>query len=140
MSKKEPKKKLVGPWRSIHAVIWLVGLYILFTRNWLIPGIFVLFAISAIYEGLLRKYAPYAFVEEGSDQPAVQSQNTDPADNPATPVAATSAPSTPEHRYDLLPYACPNCNGPIRSHEVKWTGPHSANCPYCGTNLPMSKA
>ena len=58
MSRKEAKKKLVGPWRSIHAVIWLVGLYILISRNWLIPGIFVLLAISAIYEGVLRRYAP----------------------------------------------------------------------------------
>jgi hypothetical protein len=140
MSKNEPKKKLVGPWRSIHGVIWLVGLYILFSRNLLFPGIFVLIAISAIYEGLLRRYAPHAFVDEGTDQPAVQSQNTDPTYVPAASVAAASAPSMPEHRFELLPQACPNCNGPIRSHEVKWTGPQSANCSYCGTNLPMSRA
>jgi primosomal protein N' len=39
-----------------------------------------------------------------------------------------------------LPQVCPSCSGPIRGHEVKWTGPQSANCPYCGTNLPMNKA
>jgi DNA-directed RNA polymerase subunit RPC12/RpoP len=39
-----------------------------------------------------------------------------------------------------LPHVCPNCGGPIRGHEVKWTGVQSADCPYCGTNLPMSKA
>ena len=139
MSRKEAKKKLVGPWRSIHVVIWLVGLYILFSRNWLFPGIFILLAISAIYEGLLRRYAPHAFVEEGPDQPAVPAQGMDPVVVPMAQGTPASPPSMPEHRFELLPQACPGCNGPIRSHEVKWTGPQSANCPYCGTNLPMSR-
>ncbi|MFZ0533112.1 MAG: hypothetical protein WAM09_08015 [Anaerolineales bacterium] len=135
MSNKEPKKKLVGPWRSLHAVIWLVGLYILFSRNWIFPGILVLLAISALYEGFLQRFAPHAFVDET------------PFDVPTQPAAVTSMPAqssytnpVQEHRLELLPQACPSCNGPIRSHEVKWTGPQSANCPYCGTNLPMSKA
>jgi hypothetical protein len=135
MSNKEPKKKLVGPWRSLHAVIWLVGLYILFSRNWIFPGILVLLAISALYEGFLQRFAPHAFEDEM------------PINVPTPPAAVTSMPtqslySNPvqEHRLELLPQACPSCNGPIRSHEVKWTGPQSVNCPYCGTNLPMSKA
>jgi hypothetical protein len=141
MSKKEPKKKLVGPWRSIHAVIWLVGLYILFSRNWFFPGILVLLAISAIYEGLLAKYAPHAFEEEIpnlSETPAVATPETiAPA---AAEATVSAAPAAQEHRLELLPRVCPSCSGPIRGHEVKWTGPQSADCPYCGSNLPMSKA
>jgi hypothetical protein len=142
MNKKEPKKKLVGPWRSIHAVIWLVGLYLLFSRDWFFPGILVLFAISAIYEALLSKYAPHAFEEEIPE--AVASPVADSATKTSPFVTERSA-SIPtavlqEHRLELLPQACPSCSAPIRGHEVKWTGIQSANCSYCGTNLPMSKA
>ena len=135
MSKNESKKKLVGPWRSLHAVIWLVGLYILISRGWIFPGIFVLLAISAIYEGILQQFAPHAFEDEVRTPPPPSA----PLPHTTAPVA-TVQPNVQEHRIDLLPQVCPSCNGPIRGHEVRWTGPQSANCPYCGTNLPMSKA
>ncbi len=135
MSKDEPKKKLVGPWRSLHGIIWLVGLYILISRGWIFPGIFILLAISAIYEGLLQQFAPHAFEE----QPAASPQPSVPVPPAPQPVSSYSPP-VQEHRIDLLPQVCPSCNAPIRGHEVKWTGPQSANCPYCGTNLPMSRA
>ncbi|HEX9090114.1 MAG TPA: hypothetical protein VF831_01420 [Anaerolineales bacterium] len=135
MSNHEPKKKLVGPWRSLHAVIWLVGLYILISRGWIFPGIFVLLAISAIYEGILQQFAPHAFEEEVR----TPSQPNAPLTPSTAPVATVQA-GVQEHRIDLLPQVCPSCSAPIRGHEVKWTGPQSANCPYCGTNLPMSKA
>ena len=65
-----------------------------------------------------------------------------PADpSPATPVPPPPLPATPaprDHRLELLPSVCPNCSGPIRGHDVKWTGPQSADCPYCGANLPMA--
>ena len=134
MSNREPKKELAGIWRSLHGVIWLVGLYILFSRGQIFPGILVLVAISAIYEGILRRYAPNAFEAQtplGAPKPEAATQR-EPA-----PVMAPTPPQ--EHRTELLPPACPSCNGPIRGHEVKWTGQQSANCPYCGTNLPMSK-
>lgn len=41
------------------------------------------------------------------------------------------------HRLELLPSNCPNCGGPINSENVKWTGVQSAECSYCGVNLPM---
>ncbi len=136
MSDNEPKKKLVGPWQSLHAVIWLIGIYILATRDWWWPGILVLIAVSAVYEGLLRQLVPGAYVEEKPVQAG-------PVQAPP-PVATAPAPAPvaiiQEHRAELLPQVCPNCNAPIRGHEVKWTGLQSANCPYCGTNLPMSKA
>jgi hypothetical protein len=136
MSNREPKKKLVGPWRNLQVVIWLLGIYILASRDWWWPGILVVVAISAIYEGLLQRFAPDAYEEEATIDPASPAPIATPI-NP--PVAAYSAPIQ-EHRLELLPQFCPSCNGPIRGHEVKWTGPQSANCPYCGTNLPMSKA
>ncbi len=135
MSNREPNKKLIGPWRTVHGVIWLVGIIILAQYSWWWPGILVLVAISAIYEGLLQRFAPKAFVEETSvitPQPD-RKMNVGPA-LPSTPVPSQ------EHRLELLPQVCPNCNAPIRGYEVKWTGTQSANCPYCGTNLPMNKA
>jgi hypothetical protein len=134
MSSKTPKKELIGPWRSLHLLIWLLGLYILGTHNWWWPGILVLAAISAIYEGLLQRFLPNAYEEQAPAIPA------DAGAIPYQPAPITAPPAPLEHRLDLLPQVCPSCNGPIRGHEVKWTGPQSANCPYCGTNLPMSKA
>jgi hypothetical protein len=142
MSKKEPKKKLVGPWRSIHVMIWMVGLFILISRDWIFPGIFVLIAISAIYEGLLARYAPHAFEEVIPDATA---SPVEEAPTTTTPWVIDPSVSTPpaamrEHRLELLPQLCPNCNAPVRGYMVKWTGPQSADCPYCGSNLPMTKA
>jgi len=131
----EQKKKLVGPWRSLHGAIWLIGIFILASRGWWWPGILVLIAISALYEGLLQRFAPYAYEEQAPVEVPKPAMDTPPESPPVT----SSIPAT-EHRIDLLPQVCPSCNGPIRGHEVKWTGPQSANCPYCGTNLPMSKA
>ena len=100
------------------------------------PGILVLIAISGIIEALIRRYAPGA-VE--TDEPA---QFPPAPAISAAPVSAATppAPAAPrEHRLELLPSICPGCGGPIRGHEVKWTGAQSADCPYCGVNLPMAK-
>ena len=134
MEKTERKRKLVGPWRNLHGAIWLVGLAILFWRGWFWPGILVLIALSMALEGILLRLAPQAFEEE-----------VEAPSPPAAPVAAEAAPESisppaPEHRLELLPRTCPSCGGPIRGSEVKWTGPQSADCPYCGANLPMVKA
>jgi predicted Zn-ribbon and HTH transcriptional regulator len=117
----EDKPKLRDPWHSIQGAIWLIGLAILFWKGWWWPGILILVAVSSIAEALIREYAPGAV--EKTEQPA-----------PATPAS-----STPGHRLELLPATCPNCGGPIRGHEVKWTGVQSADCPYCSANLPMTK-
>jgi len=128
MDKPERKRKLVGPWRSLHGAVWLIGLAILFSRGWIWPGILVLMALSAVLEAVLMRYAPQAFEEP---EPPL-------SPSPLAAASSSSAPSSPEHRFELLPSTCPRCGGPIRGAEVKWTGPQSADCPYCGANLPMA--
>ena len=132
MSKHGKKRKLVGPWRDIHGAIWLIGLGILFWKDWFWPGIIILIGLSAILEAVIMLYAPQSYEEEGQAGTPLPT---------ATPVAAASnpPPPAPEHRMELLPSICPKCGGPIRGHDVKWTGPQSADCPFCGSNLPMGK-
>ncbi len=118
------------PWRPFHGAIWLIGLGILFFFGHFWPGILLLIGISMILEA--------AFRGSVSQWP----QNAPPAPMPVPPPAApipAPAPVAPIHRVDLLPTNCPQCGGPIRSHEVKWTGPQSAACPFCGSSLPMKK-
>lgn len=138
MSGNESKRKMVRPWRILHVVIWLIGIYILVVRNWWWPGILVLVDISALYEGFLQRFVPQAYVEENPIQAVPMEPTVNaPISSPGPITAATAI--MPRHRIELLPQVCPACNRPIRGHEVKWTGPQSANCPYCGTNLPMKK-
>ena len=33
---------------------------------------------------------------------------------------------------DSIPDVCPNCGAHLGINEVKWTGPLTAECPYCG--------
>jgi hypothetical protein len=129
VKRRERNKKLVGPWRSLHGAVWLIGLAILLWRGWMWPGILVLVAISMLIEALLMQFAPQAFAE-------VEPEASEPSVPPPAPVTD----ATPEHPAELLPSACPKCGAPVRGSEVKWTGPQSADCPYCGANLPVRKA
>ncbi len=134
MSGKKQKQELVGPWRSLHGAVWVIGLAILAIRGWWWPGILVLIGISMLIEAVLKQFVPHAYqtVEaEAAPIPAVEA---------AAPVMTAPPASVPEHRVELLPAVCPKCGGPIRGNEVRWTGPQSADCPYCGSNLPMGKA
>lgn len=129
MSENKPKRNLVGPWRSLHGAFWLFGLgYLALTGRWW-PGILFLVALSLILEAILQRFAPQAYEEE---LPAAPEPAPEPVQTPAPP-----APPPQEHRFDLLPAVCPKCGGPTRGTEVRWTGPQSADCPYCGANLPM---
>jgi hypothetical protein len=115
-------------------------LAILFWKGWFWPGILVLIGISAIVEAVIRLAAPSSTepaAESRSKQEAKPTATTEatPAPAPTTTPVAEGTPS-PVHRADLLPPVCPKCNAPIRGDEVKWTGPRSANCAYCGANLP----
>ncbi|NJD60333.1 MAG: hypothetical protein C3F13_13215 [Anaerolineales bacterium] len=134
MSDNKTKRQLVGIWQIFHIILWAGGLYYLFSRGPFFPGILVLIAISAIYEALLRRYIPTAYQEKAEEVP-----NSPSSQPTVAPIERPPAPTAVEHHLELLPQACPSCNGPVRGHEVKWTGPQSADCPYCGTNLPMAK-
>jgi hypothetical protein len=142
MSNDKRRKKQVGAWRSIHGALWLIGLAILAWQDWWWPGILVLLALSILLEALLRRSTPQAFEEEQQPFPETQISSLPMSETPVS-EAATPAMFTPqvsqvvEHRLELLPSECPKCSGPIRGHEVKWTGAQSADCPYCGANLPM---
>jgi hypothetical protein len=139
MSGNEPKRRLVGPWQSLHVVIWAIGIYILIQRGSFFPGILVLVAISALYEAFLHRYVPEAYVEEPSaDQTSADPPPTQPL-QPRAPDLPVSSPVL-EHPVDRLPNVCPNCGGPILGHAVKWTGSQSASCPYCGTHLILEKS
>ena len=136
MSDHEQKKKLVGPWRSLHGAIWLIGLGILAsTGNWW-PGILFLIAASMILEAVLLRVAPQAFEEDRPIAATPSSPMPITTELPPSPIP----PPIPEHRFELLPNVCPRCGAPTRGQEVRWTGPQSADCPYCGANLPMQKA
>ena len=118
------RPQLTGAWRSLHAAVWLIGLAILFLTNWIWPGILILIGISLVIEALLMQFAPHAFEDPDAVQPLVP--------------AVQAPPPGPEHHPELLPSNCPKCGGPTDGSNVKWTGPQSANCPYCGTSLPMA--
>jgi hypothetical protein len=138
MSKDEKKRKLVGPWRNLHAAIWLIGLAILAWKGWWWPGILVLLALSAVLEAVLMKFVPQAFEgEEPSSLPVAESTPSEPTPSPVSLPPVETAPPAVEHRFELLPSICAKCGAPIRGHDVKWTGPQSADCLYCGANLEM---
>ena len=140
MSKTEGKTKLVGPWRYIQVAIWLVGLGILAVTGKWWPGILVLLVVSVFYETLIKRFVPTASVPEEPEKPVIPSTTAPPPEPLAAPAVSLPDPPVREHRAELLPSECLKCGGPIRSQEVIWTGAQSADCPYCGANLPMEKS
>ena len=127
MTVRSRNRRRVGLWHSLHAALWLIGLGILLTTGNLWPGILLLAALSLFLEGILIRLAPAT--------PGVPQENL-PASASAAPAPALPA---AEHRLELLPAACPQCGAPVRGDEVKWTGPQSADCTYCGANLPLQR-
>jgi DNA-directed RNA polymerase subunit RPC12/RpoP len=114
-----------------------LGILMLSGRWW--PGILVLIGLSLVIGALTRESRPPFF-----DQPEVPTAS--PLDPAPPPAPARSqpinppAPAEPGYRFDLLPSNCSQCGGPVRSHDVKWLGPKSAACPYCGSPLSMKKS
>jgi hypothetical protein len=135
MGKHNDERKLKYPWRNLHSAVWLFGLaYLFISGNWW-PGILFLVAASMLLEGVLALVAPHAFEEMPS---APTDEKTRPPAAPVRPVSSVTInqPTVP-YRADLLPTNCPRCGAPARGHEVKWTSPTSADCAFCGANLPM---
>jgi hypothetical protein len=127
MKRHKRDMELVGPWRKLHGAVWLIGLVILIWQGWMWPGILVLIAISTLIEALLMQFVPQA------------SEQTDLITSPSSVLPSSMAAAVLEHRPEFLPSSCPKCGAPVRRDEVKWMGPQSADCSYCGANLPMRK-
>jgi hypothetical protein len=136
MRKRDAKHRLANPWDKLKVVLWLVGLVVLGITNWWWPGILVLVAISILYEVLLMKYFPSSIEKP---RPLIQDTSLPEGLNKPDGKDDKPIPDRNEHRIDLLPLTCPKCGGPIKGHSVNWTSQESADCPFCGTNLPLEK-
>jgi hypothetical protein len=132
---------MMRPRHNIHSAVWLIGLAVLFFTGLWWPGILVLVGISMVLEWVFSNSAPPTFQPEIRPVPQSPAAPVAPAPvpaAPASPIAFTKA--EPFHPLGALPSACPRCGGPVRAQEVKWTGPRSAVCAYCGSALPLKKA
>lgn len=102
------------PWKQIQGAIWLIGLAILFWQDWIFPGIFVLIAISGLFQAGVQLYL--------KRQQEAQAQSS-------------TAQQQLQERANWMPATCPKCGAPISVATVTWTGPNTADCPYCKANL-----
>ncbi len=114
----EDEPKLPFTWRQIQSAIWLVGLAVLFYTGNLWPGILILVAVSGLFQAAAGAYL--------SRQEEAQTQTTRAAE-------------LEQARTSWLPAVCPKCGAPISAKSVHWTGPASADCPYCTANLTPEK-
>ncbi len=120
------------PWKPFGSFFWLLLIVFLFMGGRWWPGILILIGLSMLLGALSREDAS----QPARDLPPVHMPVMPAA--PAAPTVTVSAVSAePTHRTDLLPATCPHCGGPVRAHEVKWTGKQSAACAYCGSSLLM---
>lgn len=113
-SDKAAEPELPPPWQRIQGAIWLIGLAILAWQNWWWPGILVLVAISGLVQAGIQMYLA----------------NQDKAQQDLR-VEKDLA----KERAEWLPSICPNCGAPLSVSNVHWTGPATADCPYCKANL-----
>jgi hypothetical protein len=113
-AEKETETPLPVPWQRIQTAIWLIGLAIIAWRDWWWPGILVLVAVSGLTQGLIQLYLS-------------RMQQTE--------LQAAEMNKLELERGAWLPSLCPNCGGPISISTVNWTGPNTADCPYCKANL-----
>jgi len=110
------ERDLRGLYGAVQSAIWLIGLAILFyTGNWF-PGILVLVAISGITQALLASMA--------------KSQEQKKAEQAALAASARTAAMA-------VPPNCPTCGAAISASSVTWTGPTTAQCPYCKAAIPL---
>lgn len=111
---KEDKDELPAPWDQIQGAIWLIGLAILAWQGWWWPGILVLVAVSGLTQAAIQVYLSRQTVE----------------------IAQTEEEKKlAEERGSWLPAACPGCGAPLSVASVRWTGPNTADCPYCSMHI-----
>jgi hypothetical protein len=104
---KAKEVELPVPWQRIQAAVWLLGIAILALFDWWWPGILVVVAISGLVQGGLQLYLSRKAEEK----------------------------QLAERRANWLTSLCPACGGPLSVATVNWTGPNTADCPYCQANL-----
>jgi hypothetical protein len=106
--------ELPVPWQRIQGAVWLLGLAIIAWQGWWWPGILVLVAISGLIQAGIQFYISHQEQEKHKEDQTAELER---------------------ERADWLPDVCPNCGGPLSVSTVKWTGPSTADCPYCKANL-----
>jgi hypothetical protein len=104
---KDEKSDLPIPWQRIQGAIWLLGLALLAWQGWWWPGILVLLAVSGLFQGAVQLYLTRGEADRQLSR----------------------------ERAKWLPATCPQCGAPISVAAVRWTGPDTADCPYCQANL-----
>jgi hypothetical protein len=114
---KADEAQLPASWKQIQSAVWLIGLAILAWQNWWWPGILVLIAISGLVQAGIQMYL--------ADQHKAQQEKTEQIE-------------LGKGRAEWLPSICPNCGAPLSVAAVHWTGPVTADCPYCKANLKKS--
>jgi hypothetical protein len=114
ISEAKPEDELPVPWQKIQGGIWLLGLALLIWTGWIFPGIFILMAVSGLFQAVVMFYLKNQ--EE-------QKVKTDQLEHLAA------------ERATWLPSACPSCGGPMNVQNVNWIGTASATCPYCNANI-----
>jgi hypothetical protein len=138
---KEKETQLKGPWKSVQTAIWLIGLAIIAWRNWWWPGILVLIGISTLTQAVIQILVPSAVeIADLGEEKGGAPEGPLPATTVPETIATVPAPPQLIYPTNRLPSECPLCSAPIRGAEVRWTGPQSADCPYCGANLPLKPA
>ncbi len=119
----------------------MIGLAVLFFTGLWWPGILVLVGISMVLQWVFSQEQLQPFQTQSAPAPrpaAPQPVTAPPA--PASPVVFSQpAPAPAYHPVQLLPPTCSRCGGPVRAHEVIWTGSRSAACAYCGSALTLKK-
>lgn len=110
--KDKEERQLPQLYAAVQSGIWLIGLAILFTTGWWFPGILILVAISGVTQALLAQMA-----KRDEDKAAV-----------ATSARAAAM---------AVPANCPTCGAAISAGTVTWTGPTTAQCPYCKAAIPL---
>lgn len=109
--------ELPVPWQRIQGAIWLLGLAVIAWQGWWWPGMLALIAISGLTQAGIQLYLGRKEEQQQSlEQQALLERE----------------------RAQWLPDVCPNCGGPLSVSTVNWTGPATADCPYCKANLKKS--